>query len=77
MPLIGYAVCDEENIENVFAVGAPTWNAQGETIAAISDAAPRQKRSAKAIDYLCRLLKESAAGILQRLGALPLRKKAV
>jgi DNA-binding IclR family transcriptional regulator len=35
---LGYAIFDEENIENVFAVGAPIRNACGPTIAALSGA---------------------------------------
>ena len=71
----GYAISDEENIENVFAVGAPIRNSQGETIGAISGAVPRQKLTAKAINDLCRLIKESAARVSQRLGAPPAQYK--
>lgn len=66
---VGYAVCDEENIENVFAVGSPIRNARRETVGALSGAVPRHKLTAKAIADLCKLVKESAARVSQRLGA--------
>lgn len=66
---VGYAMSDEENIENVFAVGAPIRNSQGETIGAISGAVPRQKLTAKAINDLCKMIKESAGRVSLRLGA--------
>ncbi len=68
---LGYVVCDEENIENVFAAGAPIRNASGDTIAAISGAVPGQKLTAKAISELCKMVKEAADRISQRLGAPP------
>lgn len=71
---VGYAICDGENIEDVFAVGAPIRNSQGETIGALSGAVPRQKLTAKAINDLCRLIKDSASRVSQRLGA-PLQPK--
>lgn len=72
---VGYAISDEENIENVFAVGAAIRNSQGETIGAISGAVPRQKLSAKTISELCRLIRESANRVSQRLGAPPAQYK--
>lgn len=72
---LGYAMSDEENIENVFAVGSPIFNSQGETIGAISGAVPRQKLSAKTINELCRLIRESANRVSQRLGAPPAQYK--
>jgi DNA-binding IclR family transcriptional regulator len=37
----GYAVCDTENIPDVFAIGAPVRDYTGQTVAAISFAVPR------------------------------------
>jgi len=72
---VGYAMSDEENIENVFAAGAPIRNSHGETVGAISGAVPRQKLTAKAINDLCRMIKESAVRVSQRLGAPPVQYK--
>lgn len=66
---LGYAVCDEENIDNVFAVGSAIRNARRETVGALSGAVPRHKLTAKAIADLCKLIKESAERVSQRLGA--------
>ncbi|WJR80887.1 IclR family transcriptional regulator [Bradyrhizobium sp. NP1] len=66
---LGYAISDEENIDNVFAAGAPVRNASGQTIAALSGAVPRQKLSAKAISELCQTVKDAAARASRRLGA--------
>jgi DNA-binding IclR family transcriptional regulator len=66
---LGYVVSDEENIENVFAVGAPIRNSTGATIAALSGAVPRQKLTAKTMAELGKLVKESADRASLRLGA--------
>jgi DNA-binding IclR family transcriptional regulator len=66
---LGYSISDEENIENVFAVGAPIRNASGQTIAALSGAVPRQKLSAKTINELCLMVRDAAARASRRLGA--------
>lgn len=66
---LGYAISDEENLENVFAVGAPVRNASGQTIAALSGAVPRQKLTAKAMNELCQMVKEAAGRASRRLGA--------
>ncbi len=57
---LGYAISDEENLDNVFSVGAPIRDANGVTIAAISGAVPRQKLSNKAILEFCQLIKDAA-----------------
>lgn len=66
---LGYAICDEENIDNVYAAGSPIRNAAGQTIAALSGALPRQKLGSKAMMDLCRLVRDAAARVSQRLGA--------
>ncbi|WP_444770409.1 IclR family transcriptional regulator [Rhodopseudomonas sp. NSM] len=67
---LGYVICDEENLDNVFAVGAPVRDASGEIIAALSGAVPRQRLSARAIDELCGMVKNSANRASRRLGSL-------
>lgn len=66
---LGYAISDEENLDNVFSAGAPIRDANGITIAAISGAIPRQKLGQKTISEFCQLIKEAAARASRRLGA--------
>ncbi|MCG6204247.1 IclR family transcriptional regulator [Rhodopseudomonas sp. HC1] len=67
---LGYVICDEENLDNVFAVGAPIRDATGGIIAALSGAVPRQRLSSRAIEELCELVKASATRASRRLGSL-------
>lgn len=66
---LGYTICDEENLQNVFAVGAPIFNAEGRTIAALSGAVQRQGLRQRSIDELCNEVKEAARRASRRLGA--------
>lgn len=68
---LGYAVSDEENIDNVFAAGAAIRDWTGQTVAAISGALPRNQMRNADIENLCRLVADAAQRISQRLGAPP------
>jgi DNA-binding IclR family transcriptional regulator len=64
----GYAVCDCENLDDVFAIGAAVRDASGRAVAAISGALARhQTRDAEA-RRLAQLIKDAAARISRRLG---------
>lgn len=67
----GYAISDEENLDNVYAVGAPLRDASGSTIAAISGAVPRNQLRPAAIKDICELVTSAAERISRRLGAEP------
>lgn len=66
---IGYAVSDEENLTNVFAVGSAIRNAEGRVIAALSGAVPRQGLRQKEIEELCNEVRSAAERASRRLGA--------
>jgi DNA-binding IclR family transcriptional regulator len=68
---LGYAVSDEENLDNVFAVGAVVRDVSGKAVAAISGAVPRNKMNRMDVDNLCRLITAAAERISRRLGASP------
>lgn len=65
----GFAVSDEENIDNVFAAGAVVRDAAGMAVAAISGAVPRNQLGKSDADRLCKLVLGAAERISQRLGA--------
>lgn len=66
---LGFAISDEENLDNVFAVGAAVRDASGQGIAAISGAVPRNQINQTETGRLCRLIVEAAERISRRLGA--------
>lgn len=68
---LGYAISDEENIDNVYSVGAVIRDANGAPVAAISGAVPRGQMSKGDADALCKLVQGAALRICQRLGAPP------
>jgi hypothetical protein len=63
------AIPDEENLENIFAVGAVARDAGGQAIAAISGAVPRNQLQGPNRENLCRLVMGAAERISRRLGA--------
>jgi DNA-binding IclR family transcriptional regulator len=66
---LGYAISDQENIENVFAVGTVVRDANGHAIAAISGAVPRNQLNRQSRENLCHLVTGAAERISRRLGA--------
>lgn len=70
---LGYAISDEENIENVYSAGAVIRDANGAPVAAISGAVPRSQMNKGDGEALCRLVQGAADRICQRLGAPPRR----
>jgi len=71
----GTAICDEENLVGVFAIGAPLRDASEETIAAISGALPRHDVTKSRVKVVEKLIREAADRISIRLGA-PIRSSA-
>ena len=69
--LKGFAISDEENIDNVFAAGAVIRDASGRAIASVSGAVPRHQLNAQAIEKLCQVIVGAAERISRRLGAAP------
>lgn len=67
----GYAISDEENLDNVYAVGAVIRDASGQAVAALSGARPRNDMRERDIAQLCELVLGAADRISRRLGALP------
>lgn len=65
----GFAVSDEENLDNVYAAGAVIRDASGAPIAAVSGAVPRSQLSTAAAKDLCNLVLEAARRISHKLGA--------
>lgn len=65
----GYAVCDEENLVDVYSVGAVVRDASGRAVAAISGAVPRHRLSPNDMERLCGLVSRAAERIARRLGA--------
>ncbi|MDC7985551.1 IclR family transcriptional regulator [Rhodoplanes sp. TEM] len=65
----GYAVCDEENLVDVYSVGAVVRDAGGRAVAAISGAVPRHRLAPADMERLCRLVSAAAERIARRLGA--------
>jgi DNA-binding IclR family transcriptional regulator len=66
---LGYAISDQENIEDVFAVGTVVRDASGQAIAAISGAVPRSQLHGQGRENLCHLVTGAAERISRRLGA--------
>ena len=67
----GIAISDEENLSNVFSVGAAVRDATGAVIASLSGAVPRQGLSKRDIDNLCGLVKDAADSVSRKMGAPP------
>lgn len=74
---LGYAVSDQENLDNVFAVGAVIRDASNVAVAAISGAAPRPQLPRAQRDELCRIVAGAAERISRRLGATQLQPPRV
>lgn len=66
---LGFAVSDEENLENVYAAGAVIRDASGAPVGALSGAVPRGQLSASGAKQLCNLVLEAAGRISRKLGA--------
>lgn len=66
---LGYAVSDEENLDNVYAAGATVRDMNGIPIAAISGAVPRNQLGSGDAEALCKRVLEAAQRISLRLGA--------
>lgn len=65
----GIAISDEENIVNVYSVGAAVRDASGAVVASLSGAVPRQGLTKRDIDALCVLVKEAADSVSRKMGA--------
>ncbi len=66
---LGFAVSDEENLENVYAAGAVIRDASGTCVGAVSGAVPRSQLSASGAKSLCNLVAGAAERISHKLGA--------
>lgn len=66
----GYAICNEENIAGVIAVGAAVRDRTGQVVAAISAAAPRYLLSNNLIPSVVTTVTTAAEQISKRLGFL-------
>lgn len=69
---LGYGVSDQENLDSVFAVGAVVRDANGQAIAALSGALPRNQLGPHDRENLCRIVCSAAERISIRLGLSPL-----
>ena len=67
----GIAISDEENILNVYSVGAAVRDASGAVVASLSGAVPRQGLTKRDIDALCVLVKDAADSVSRKMGAPP------
>ncbi|HEU5068215.1 MAG TPA: IclR family transcriptional regulator [Sphingomicrobium sp.] len=74
---LGYAVSDEENIENVFAAGAAVRDSSGQAVASVSGAVPRHQLKKPDIERLCGIVIGAAERISRRLGGAPGRSSRV
>jgi len=69
----GIAISDEENLNNIYSVGAAVRDASGHVVASLSGAVPRQGLTKRDIDRLCELVGDAAESVSRRLGAPPSR----
>ena len=67
----GLAISDEENLINVYSVGAAVRDASGAVVAALSGAVPRQGLTKRDIDHLSTLVKDAADNVSRKMGAPP------
>ncbi len=65
----GHALCDEENLDNVYAFGAPIRDHSGQCVAALSAALPRNLVDPARLAEQVTLLREATRRISQKLGA--------
>jgi DNA-binding IclR family transcriptional regulator len=69
----GYAICNTENIPDLYAIGAPVQDYTGQIVAAISFAMPqsnmRPGTSVRHADSLRDMAQDAAASISRKLGA--------
>jgi IclR family transcriptional regulator, KDG regulon repressor len=65
----GVAICDDENLPGVFAVGAPLRDANGNVIASVSLACPAAMADAAARTTIAAQVRAAAAQISRRMGA--------
>lgn len=69
--ITGIAVSDEENLSNVYSVGAAVRDATGGVVASISGAVPRQDLSKRDVEHLCNIVKDAADSVSRKMGAPP------
>ena len=67
----GIAISDEENLNNVYSVGAAVRDASGTVVASLSGAVPRQGLTKREIDHLCSLVRDAADSVSRKMGAPP------
>jgi DNA-binding IclR family transcriptional regulator len=67
----GIAISDEENITNVYSVGAAVRDASGAVVASLSGAVPRQGLTKREIDTLCARIQDAADSVSRKMGAPP------
>jgi DNA-binding IclR family transcriptional regulator len=67
----GIAISDEENLNNVYSVGAAVRDASGAVVASLSGAVPRQGLTKREIDHLCGLVRDAADSVSRKMGAPP------
>ena len=67
----GYATSDEENLADIYSVGAPIRDATGNVIAAVSSASHKEGRSKAFLHKMVEITERTAGVISGRLGALP------
>lgn len=65
----GIAISDEENLVNVYSVGAAVRDASGEVIASLSGAVPRQGMTKREIEHVNALVKSAADSVSRKMGA--------
>lgn len=65
----GHALCDEENLDNVYAFGAPIRDSSGQCVAAMSAALPRNLVDPAKLPGQIELMTQATRRISQKLGA--------
>jgi IclR family KDG regulon transcriptional repressor len=65
----GYAICDSENIDGVYAVAAPIYDGQDKIVASISAAVPQTQLASTTPETLARLTLSAARTISHKLGS--------
>lgn len=69
--ITGIAISDEENLNNVYSVGAAVRDSSGAVIASLSGAVPRQDLTKRDIENLCTLVRDAADSVSRKMGAPP------
>jgi IclR family KDG regulon transcriptional repressor len=65
----GYAICDSENIDGVYAVAAPIYDNSDRIVASVSVAVPQAQLSTTTPEILIELTLSAVRSISQRLGS--------